>query len=30
LLGHLFEEPKTILGVTVRRCSRCGKIEPSG
>jgi hypothetical protein len=30
LLGHLFEEPTTILGFTMRRCSRCGKTEPSG
>jgi len=30
LLGHLFDEPTTILGFTVRRCSRCGKTEPSG
>jgi hypothetical protein len=30
LLGHLFEEPTTILGFPMRRCARCGKTEPSG
>jgi len=29
LVGHLFEEPTTILGFSVRRCARCGKTEPS-
>jgi hypothetical protein len=29
LFGHLFEKPTTILGFAVRRCSRCGKTEPS-
>jgi hypothetical protein len=30
LIGHLFEEPTTILGFAVRRCARCGKTEPTG
>jgi hypothetical protein len=30
LLGHQFEEPTKILGFMLRRCSRCGKTEPSG
>jgi hypothetical protein len=27
LLGHRLGAPKTIVGFTLRRCERCGKLE---
>jgi hypothetical protein len=30
LVGHRFDEPKTIMGFSVRQCGRCGKAESAG